>query len=149
MTDTTYLKNINIDKNYINSIFNYNVKNLDSTNSLTLSKYAIALSQYLVYLKFSFNSLKSEAYSKKRFIDKSVALNMTVELIKRYKTKSDAREYLISTNKELDDVDAKIGELEHEIFMLDGIEKSIYELIACFKRELTRREKEIDSSLRG
>ena len=43
----------------------------------------------------------------------------------------------------LNKIQIDIELLQDELFLLDGVDKTIQELIAAFKRELTRRENEL------
>ncbi|HLD90904.1 MAG TPA: hypothetical protein VI911_07830 [Patescibacteria group bacterium] len=133
---------INVDKDFIDSIFAYNVRNLEITDSLILSQYVIALSQYLIYFKSKLNENKVEIRRKQRFIDNTINQLLTKELIKEYKTKKDASAYLIDNTENLYKIQVEMDDLKDQEFLLDGVDKTISELIASFKRELTRRENE-------
>lgn len=143
------LDSVRFDKSYINKIFNFDVRTLEKIDSADISKYAIAMSQYLVYLKYSYNKIKTDVYSIKRYIDSSVSLTLTDEILKKYKTKTEAKEYIIATNIDLSTANDRLADLEKEIMLLDGVEKPIYELINCFKKELSRRESEYKMSYRS
>jgi hypothetical protein len=140
--DLNAATHINVDQDYIDSIFAYNVRNLEITDSLILSQYIIALSQYLIYFKSKLNENKVDIRRKQRFIDNIVSQLLTKELIKEYKTKKDASAYLIDNTENLYKIQTEMDDLKDQEFLLDGVDKTISELIASFKRELTRRENE-------
>jgi hypothetical protein len=70
---------------------------------------------------------------------------LTEQLKKKHKTKTDAVDYIKWTSTEVATVEAEIKTLKEELQLIEGIDKTVYELIATFKRELTRREKELDA----
>ena len=63
--------------------------------------------------------------------------------LKEHKTKKDAKAALVLSNQVLNKLQEEIDALEDELVLLDGMDKTIMELIAAFKRELTRRENEL------
>jgi len=134
---------ITINKNLLDEIWSFDPMSLDSLDASTISKYAIALSQYLVYYRWEVNKTKAELSKKRRLFDSSLTLSLDEADLKKYKTKKAASEYLINTNTDLSKLDEEIDILQSELIMLEGIDKSISEYIATFKRELTRREQEL------
>ena len=135
-------QNANPDVDLINSIFSYDVNKLEYTDSIKLSQFTIALSQYLIYFKSQSNQNKIDIRKKQRLFDGAVTQLLTKEMIKEYKTKTAASSYLVQTNEFLSRLDEEIENLKDQEILLDGIDKHISELIASFKRELTRRENE-------
>ena len=135
-------KNASPDRDLINSIFKFDVHKLEQTNSIDLSKFTIALSQYLIYFKSQSNQNRADIRKKQRILDGAVTQLLTKELIKEYKTKSAAAAFLIQGTENLCRLDMEIEELRDREILLEGIDKHISELIASFKRELTRRENE-------
>ncbi len=133
---------IAIDQDFIDSIFMYDVHKLETTSSIVLSQFTIALSQYLIYFKSNLNQNKVEVRKKQRLLDGAVNQLLTKEVIKEYKTKRAATAHIVSETENLALLEIEIDNLKDEEFMLDGIDKHISELIASFKRELTRRENE-------
>ena len=133
---------IKINRDYIDTIFAYDVRTLESTDSVQISQYIIALSQYLIYFKSKLNKNKVEIRRKKRFVDNTVIQLLTKELLKEYKTKRDASVYLIENTEQLYTAQKFIDDLKDQEMLLEGVDRTISELIASFKRELTRRENE-------
>jgi hypothetical protein len=136
-------RKIEINHSFLDTIWKFNPMTLGSLDDLTVSKYSIALAQYLIFFKSELNQTKASIVKKKKFLDTSVSIAMTDKLIKQYKTKVATTEYLITTLPELSKLSEEISELQSEVTHLDGVDKSISEYIATFKRELGRREKEI------
>lgn len=140
--DVLTFQKVVIDRDYIDTIFQFNVRELESTSSLTISQYSIALSQYLIYIKSIINKSKAEIVAKERFIDSTVFHLLTAEIFKKYKTKKDAAAYIISNTEDLNKKQERIYTLKQELLLVDGIDKTISDYISTFKRELTRRENE-------
>lgn len=130
------------DLNFMNELFSYNVRDLEITNSITISRYIIALSQYLIYLQSQMSALKASIYKLNKKLETSISASLTKEVVKQYSTKKDAANYLISTNSDLLDLQEKLNVKKDENYLLEGTDKSLTELIAAFKRELTRRDQE-------
>ena len=130
-------------QSFIDHIFAYDVRNLESTDDIEISKFVIALSQYLIYFKNQTNQAKQHLSQKKRLLDASVAQLLDDEIVKKYKAKKDATAFLIYNTQALNEIQNDIDQLHDENYLLDGVDRSISELIAAFKRELTRRENEL------
>ncbi len=141
--DTLLYKGMAPDKEFIEEIFHYDVKKLDSTDGILISKYCIALAQYLIFLRHQTNQTKILVMQKKRLIDGTLDLLLTKDLIKEHGTKTNALTRLKSSSKELISLQTAMEPLQDELLLLEGIDKTISELIAAFKRELTRRENEL------
>ncbi len=123
-------------------VFAYDVRQLPNTDAKTLSCYIVALSQYLVYLNSELNRIKSDMVKKRRYIDNTINQLLTKELLKEYTAKKDAASFLIASTPELSQANDEMEELQDQLYLLEGSDKSLYELVAAFKRELTRREHE-------
>lgn len=127
----------------IEQVFSYDVRTLEQTDDLFISRSVIALSQYLVYFKSQYNTVKAEITTKERVMEGVLFGLITAEVIKEHKTKKDARAALVLSNQVLNKLQEEIDALEDELVLIDGMDKTIMELIAAFKRELTRRENEL------
>lgn len=145
-SDAMVFRNANPDTNLIDEIFRYDVRQLESTDSKRLSMYVIALSQYLIYLKSQVNSTKAEVVRNKRNLDNGVNQLITKDVIKEYKTKSDAYNHIVQNNESLGELNEKIESLKDELILVEGVDRTVSELIAALKRELTRRENELYST---
>ena len=127
----------------IEQVFSYDVRTLENTDDLFISRSVIALSQYLVYFKSQYNITKSSITNKERVMEGVLFGLITAEVLKEHKTKKDAKAALVLSNQVLNKLQEEIDALEDELVLLDGMDKTIMELIAAFKRELTRRENEL------
>ena len=127
----------------INEIWSFNVNNLHSLADPVLSQYVIALGQWLIYYKAQVNETKAKINQLQSDIEFLVATWMTKEILKEHKTQTAAREYLIRNNTESVVMFDSLQKLKLELIKVDGIDKAVSELIAAFKREMTRRENEL------
>lgn len=140
-SESDFIKKISRNDSLLEEIFNFDPKDLDSTNSVTISKYTIALAQYVIYLNSKTNEKKVSLMQKKRMIDISVNQSDI-----KAKTKTEKKAKVIQEDPALVAIESGINILEDELGLLDGAVNYFVELINAFKRELTRREKEIEWS---
>lgn len=138
-----FFRDINPDKEFIEKIFHLDVRKLEAIDGIEISKYCIALAQYLIFLKYQINKTKSELLNKKRLVEGTLDLLLTKKLIKDYGTKTTAVAHIMSISKELIALTNIMEPLKDELVLVEGMDKAISELIAAFKRELTRRENEL------
>jgi len=127
---------------FIEEILTCDVRKLEQIDSSIISQYSLAMSQYSIYFKSQINQTKSELFHKQRILDTTVTQLLTKDILKKYKTKKDASVYIISSTENLSLVEDTMYNLKEQLMLLDGIDKTISEYIACFKRELTRRADE-------
>jgi hypothetical protein len=127
----------------INEIWTFNVSNLHSMADPLVSQYVIALAQWLVYYRSQVNDTKAQINKLQSDVEFLVSTWMTKELLKEYKTQTAARDYLIRNNSESAIIYEKLQTLKYELIKVEGIDRAVSELIAAFKRELTRRENEL------
>ncbi len=136
-------RKIKINQNFLDEIWEFDPSTLGSLDDLRISQYSIALAQYLIFFRSELNQSKAKVVKKRKFLDTSVSIATTPALLKQYKTKVATTEYLVNTLPALSKLSEEISELQSEITQLDGVDKSVSEYIATFKRELGRREKVI------
>jgi len=141
--DVLFFKDMAPDKEFVEKVFHLDVRKLEGIDGIEISKYCIALSQYLIFLKYQINKTKSELLNKKRLVEGTLDILLTKELIKEYGTKTNAVARIMSTSKELIELNKLMEPLKDEIVLVEGMDKVIGELISSFKRELTRRENEL------
>ena len=127
----------------INEIWTFNVNGLHGLADPTLSKYVIALGQWLIYYRAQVNETKAQVNQLQSDLEFLVATWMTKDILKDHKTQTAAREYLIRSNPESSTMRERMEKLKLELIKVDGIDKAVSELIAAFKREMTRRENEL------
>jgi hypothetical protein len=138
-----YFQRVRPDLDFMNEVFTFDVRRLPQTDAMKISQYCIGLSQFVVYMRSEMNKTLSEITMKNRFIESTVNLLMTNDLIKTYKTKSAAHDYVVSNSTELTKLKEDVDELKKELVLLEGQDKKLAELVASFKRELSRRENEL------
>lgn len=138
-----FFKDMNPDKEFIEKIFHLDVRKLEAIDGIEISQYCIALAQYLIFLKYQINKTKSELFNKKRLVEGTLDILLTKKLIKDFGTKTNAVAHIMSTSKKLIGLSNEMEPLKDELVIVEGMDKVISELIAAFKRELTRRENEL------
>lgn len=138
---------IKVNYNLLDEIWEFDPRGLDQVDGSKLSSYAIALAQYLIYFNYQKNKAKAEVHRLTKYIDRTISLTLSANstLLKQYKTKVAATDYIISTNVSLTEAQTNLDIVQLELMNISGIDKSISELIATIKRELTRRENELYS----
>ncbi len=136
-------KKIQINQTFLDKVWNFDPTTLGSLDDLTISQYSIALAQYLIFFRSELNKTKATIVKKRKFLDSSISMAINDKISKKYKTKTAIHEYLINTLPELSKLSEELSELQSEVTHLDGVDKSVSEYIATFKRELGRREKEL------
>jgi len=136
----------NPDRDFIKQAFSLDVRRLESVPSADLSKYIIGLSQYLIYFRSQYNKVLVQIKQKQRFIEATVYQMLTKELLNEHKTKKDATEFIISSSPTLAQIREDLDILKDEELLMNGIDKTITELIVSLKREMTRREHEMDET---
>lgn len=137
--------NVGSNVEFMNEVFSYDPRNLEQTPDITISKYIIALAQYLIYFNSEYNRAKVEVLQKQRFIDGVAGQLFTKEFLKGYKTKKDAYEAVVNNSEELTKIREEKRILNDELLLLEGQDRAISELIAALKRELTRRSNEFQT----
>ena len=136
-------KEVKPDMNVVNEVFRLDVTTIPHMNGAKISEYMSAMAQYLIYFKAQQNEGKAELFKLQRQMELSTTQLLTTDILKQYKTKKDAMSYLTANTKELSELEERIENTKSELTLIDGIDKTIQEYIATFKRELTRRENEL------
>ena len=137
------------DQNIIDEIFSFDVNALESTSSITLTKYITAAAQYLIYYKSQVNVTKAQLSDKQSDyeIGLSAAIATDPNLIKKHGTKTAAVAYLVTTdNKVIGPLNEHIKKLKQDLIKVEGMDRAITEYINAFKRELDRRKHEYDTA---
>ncbi len=127
----------------IDEIWNFDVNTLESVEDIRISKYAIALGQWLIYYRSQVNSTRAILSSKQSDIEFVLSSVIGPEDVKKHGTKTAATMYLMQTDSTISKMNDEINKLKSDLIRVDGIDKAVSELIAAFKRELSRRENEL------
>jgi hypothetical protein len=134
---------VNPNKDLIDEIWSFDVKNAESVTEATISKYIIALGQWLIYYRAQVNDTKAQISQLNSDVEFLIATWMTTKILKEHKTQTAARDYLIRTNPESSIMRDKITKLKQELIKVEGIDKAVIELIAGIVDNDTRRTKRI------
>lgn len=141
--DAVYFSNIRPDQDYINTILKLDARKLDIIDGAELSSYTVALAQYNIYRQYKVNQLLAQKMQLERNMDIGVSASLTKDILKEYKTRAAAVSFLVATNAHFEKLDQDIFDIKYQIRLVESMDNTISELIAAFKRELTRREKEL------
>lgn len=141
--DIFCFEQIKVSKSLLDEIWVFDPRTLDRIEGKDLSKYAMALAQYLIYYNVQRNKTKAEVHKLSKFIERTTSISITPDIQKTYGTKTAATAFLVVTVPELSEAQEKLDNLYYELSLIEGMDKSISELIATIKRELTRRENEL------
>lgn len=144
-TDMLSFTKIKVNYDLLEEIWEFDPRRLDDVKGSVLSTYNISLAQYLIYFIYQRNLVKANTHRLGKLIDRTVSLILSKDesLLKKHKTKSSAIDFLVATDSFLMDKQSELDILNMELMHIDGIDKTISELIATIKRELTRRENEL------
>lgn len=140
---------VRVNKDLLDEIWKFDPRSIEQTDGIKISTYTIALAQYLIYYKSQYNKTKVEVFSKKRALEAGVNYSITKQMLTKYKTKAAASNAIIMESPELSKIQLDVNKMDDELKLIDGIDKTISEYIAVFKRELTRRENEMYQIRKG
>ena len=128
------------DKSLIQEAKSLPAKELEAIDSLTLSKYIVVLSQYLVFLTSQMNRSKvSYKIHSRKF---EMLLNKVIKDIPG-KTLTEKKAKALEEDKVLQFHEEKMHLYDLEVEAVKDMDKNITFLVNAIKRELTRRETEI------
>ena len=130
----------------IKEAMSYDVRRLEQTSGETLSKYAIVLSQYNVFFNSERNKTKVKIHKAKRLLDGIISAILTKDDVKKYGTIKAATSHIISSNGKYNGINDDINAYNEELIHIEGIDRTVADLIATLKRELTRRENELHAN---
>ena len=125
----------------VEEVFNFNVREMDSLPSATLSKYTVMLGQYLITLQVRFNTARVMGGQKKKVLERKVQELIQAGVVEG-KTLKEREANAIALDPELQALELDYDEAAAERDLLDGIDKPIIELINAIKSELRRRAEE-------
>lgn len=127
----------------IKEAMGYDVRKLEQTSGEILSKYAIVLSQYNVFFNSERNQIKVKIHRAKRLLNGIVTTLLTQKDVKKYGTKVAAVNNIVNSSAKYSSIQADIDNATEELIYIDGIDKTVSDVVATLKRELTRREHEL------
>ena len=144
--DLLLFKYVKPNSDLIKEAMGYDVRRLEHTSGETLSKYAIVLSQYNVFFNSERNKTKVKIHKARRLLDGVVTTILTKEDVKKYGTIKAATSHIINSNAKYSGINDDIDRYNEELIYIEGIDKSVSDLVATLKRELTRRENELHAN---
>ncbi len=125
----------------IEQVFNFNVRELDTTPSQTLSRFTVMLGQYLITLQVRFNTARVMASQKRKVLDRRVKGLISSGDVEGGTLKE--REHnAVASSPGLQALELDYDEAAAERDLLEGLDKPITELINALKSELRRRAEE-------
>jgi hypothetical protein len=125
----------------IEQVFNFNVRELDTTPSQTLSRFTVMLGQYLITLQVRFNTARVMASQKRKVLDRRVKGLISSGDVEGGTLKE--REHnAVASSPDLQALELDYDEAAAERDLLEGLDKPITELINALKSELRRRAEE-------
>ncbi len=125
----------------IESVFNFDVSNLEATSSLQISQYTIMLAQYLITLQSRYSTARVISSQKKKILDRRVKALLQIGEVKG-STLKEREANAIASSEELKTLELEYDEAAAERDLLEGIDRPITEYINAFKTEQRRRENE-------
>ena len=125
----------------IEEVFNFKVREMDSTPSQALSRFTVMLGQYLITLQVRYNTARVMAGQKKKVLDRKVKGLISSGAVEGATLKE--REHnAVASSPDLQALELDYDEAAAERDLLEGLDKPITELINAFKSELRRRAEE-------
>ncbi len=125
----------------IDEVFNFNVREMDTIASATLSKYTVMLGQYLITLQVKYNTARVVAGQKKKVLERKIQ-DLIQSGVVEGKTLKEREANATALDPDLQALELDYDEASAERDLLDGIDKPIIELINAIKSELRRRAEE-------
>jgi len=125
----------------IEEVFNFNVREMESIPSQTISRYTVMLGQYLITLQVRFNTARVIAGQQRKVLDRKVKDLIGSGAVEGATLKERERNAVASSD-ELQGLELDYDTAAAERDLLDGLDKPITELINALKSELRRRAEE-------
>ncbi len=125
----------------IEEVFNFNVREMESTPSQTISRFTVMLGQYLITLQVRFNTARVIAGQKRKVLDRKIKDLIGSGAVEGATLKERERNAVASSD-ELQVLELDYDTAAAERDLLDGLDKPITELINALKSELRRRAEE-------
>jgi len=126
----------------IDKALSFNVNELDTIDDSDITKFIVALSQYLIYVTLEINKLKI----RKAVLDRDIEIDIATFIVStglNKGTKAERRFLAISASPELKEKSEQFQTVSTELMLLDNIDKYLEFYCNGLKKELLRREKEL------
>jgi hypothetical protein len=139
----TGLDKIQPSQSIVDKALSFDVKDLDVVGGADITKFIVGLSQYLIYIILEENKLKIRRAILEREIDVSVAIFVAKNKITKA-TKAEKRLMAIGSSANLINKEEKLNNILVELSLLDSIGKYLEFYVNSLKKELHRRECELN-----
>ncbi len=141
--DKTGIGKIQPSQSIVDRALSFDVKNLDTLDSRDLTKFIVGLAQYLIYMVLEINKLRIQKITLERELEIDVAVFVAKNKLTKA-TKAEKRALAIGSSPELTKKDEKLQEFVIEFKLLEGIDKYLEFYSNGLKKELKRREAEVN-----
>ena len=124
----------------LKKVSSFNAEELDSLDTVELSKFITILGQFLVYINYNENLAKIKSMEANRRFDKKILFEIGN---RKWKTGITMKEKVFSVLTEVPEIAVMEDEKEvskYEAQMYDGLYSTILEYMNAYKRELGRRQ---------
>lgn len=125
----------------IDEALSFDIKDLDTIDDSDITKFIVALSQYLIYITLETNKLRI----RKVVLDRDIEIDVATFVIStglNKGTKAERRFLAIGASKDLEKKSERFQKISTELMLLDNIDKYIEFYSNGLKKELSRRERE-------
>lgn len=143
----TGLAKIQPSQNIVDKALSFDVKDLDIIDGAELTKFIVGLSQYLIYVTLEINKLRVQKIVAERDVDVDVAVFIAANNISKG-TKAEKRLIAVGSSVDLMNKEEKLNNLIVETSLLDNIDKYLEFYVNALKKELARRERELNYKTR-
>ena len=141
--DKTGIGKIQPSQSIVDRALSFDVKDLDTLDSRDLTKFIVGLAQYLIYMVLEINKLRIQKITLERELEIDVAVFVAKNKLTKA-TKAEKRALAIGSSPELTKKDEKLQEFVIEFKLLEGIDKYLEFYSNGLKKELKRREAEVN-----
>lgn len=145
--DKTRIGKIQLSNEIIDKALSFNVRDLDTVQDTDITKMIAGLSQYIIYITLETNKLKIQKVVIERDIEVDVATFVATSGLTKG-TKSEKKMLALGASLELTNKDEKLNRILIELTLLENIDKYIEFYVNALKKELRRRERELDFKAR-
>jgi len=125
----------------IDKALSFNVNELDTIDDSDITKFIVALSQYLIYVILEINKLRI----RKAILDRDIEIGIATFIAStglNKGTKAERRFLAIGASPELEKKSEQFQVISTELMLLDNIDKYIEVYCNGLKKELSRRDQE-------
>lgn len=138
----TRLCEVKPNNDMVDAALSFNVRDLDVIPETDLTKMIVGISQYIIYITLEINKLRVQKVVIERNIDVAVAVFVASNNVKG--TKVEKKMMAIGSSVDLMNKEEKLNNLLIELSLLYNIDKYLEFYCNALKKELARRERELN-----